>query len=88
MSLCRYNTSKPCENHGTSSRTCLDCVLDKIRAEIDQQEKWLQQAGYNAYNVDIAFDAIRRLLNVGEGEFSDYPDIPYQFDNMTGSMNL
>lgn len=37
-------------------------VLDKIRAEIDQQEKWLQQAGYNAYNVDIAFGAIKNAL--------------------------
>lgn len=35
MSLCRYDTSKPCNNKGTSSRTCLDCVLNKIRAEID-----------------------------------------------------
>ena len=23
-----------------------------------------------------------------EGMFGDYPDMPYQFDNMTGSMNL
>lgn len=23
-----------------------------------------------------------------EGVFGDYPDMPYQFDNMTGSMNL
>lgn len=23
-----------------------------------------------------------------EDVFSDYPDMPYQFDNMTGSMNL
>ena len=38
MSLCRYDTSKPCENHGTSSRTCLDCILGKIRAEIDGAE--------------------------------------------------
>lgn len=63
-------------------------IIDKIRAEIERQEKWLQQAGYNAYNVDIAFDAIKRTLNEGECEFSDYPDMPYQFDNMTGSMNL
>ena len=37
-------------------------VLDKIRAEIDRQEKWLLQAGYIAYNVDIAFDAIKAVL--------------------------
>jgi len=37
-------------------------VLDKIRAEIDRQEKWLLQAGYTAYNVDIAFDAIKSVV--------------------------
>ena len=37
-------------------------ILDKIRAEINQQEKWLLQAGYTAYNVDIAFDAIKAVL--------------------------
>lgn len=34
MNLCRYDINKPCENHGTY-RTCLECVLDKIRAEIE-----------------------------------------------------
>ena len=34
-------------------------VLDKIKAEIDRQEKWLMDAGYTAYNVDIAFSSIR-----------------------------
>lgn len=33
--------------------------LAKIRAEIDRQEKWLMNAGYTAYNVDIAFSAIK-----------------------------
>ena len=37
-------------------------VLDKIRAEIDRQQKWLLQAGYTAYNVDIAFDAIKAVV--------------------------
>ena len=37
-------------------------VLDKIRAEIDTQEKWLSQAGYSAYNTDIAFSAIKRAI--------------------------
>ena len=44
-------------------------VIDKIRAEIDRQEKWLLQAGYTAYNVDIAFDAIKSV--VAESEVSD-----------------
>ena len=37
-------------------------VLDKIRAEIDRQEKWLLQAGCTAYNVDIALDAIKAVV--------------------------
>lgn len=37
-------------------------VLDKISAEIEKQEKWLDCAGYNAYNVDIAFNSIKLLL--------------------------
>ena len=41
-------------------------ILDKIRAEIDRQEKWLLQAGYTAYNVDIAFDAIKAVLAESE----------------------
>ena len=44
-------------------------VLDKIRAEIDRQEKWLLQAGYTAYNVDIAFDSIKSV--VAESEDKD-----------------
>jgi len=43
-------------------------VLDKIRAEIDRQEKWLLQAGYTAYNVDIAFDAIKAVIAESEVE--------------------
>lgn len=37
-------------------------ALDKIRTEINRQEKWLLQAGYTAYNVDIAFDAIKSVV--------------------------
>ena len=43
-------------------------ILDKIRAEIEKQEKWLLQAGYNAYNVDIAFSAIKSVLKESEVE--------------------
>lgn len=42
-------------------------TLDKLRTEIDRQEKWLLQAGYTAYNVDIAFDAIKSALAESEG---------------------
>jgi hypothetical protein len=41
-------------------------VIDKIRAEIEKQEKWLMQAGYNAYNVDIAFNSIKLALSESE----------------------
>ena len=41
-------------------------VLDEIRAEIDRQEKWLLQAGYTAYNTDIAFDSIKRVTAESE----------------------
>ena len=43
-------------------------VLDKIRAEINRQEKWLLQAGYTAYNVDIAFDTIKAILAESENK--------------------
>lgn len=43
-------------------------VLDKIRAEIEKQEKWLLQAGYNAYNVDIAFNSVKSVLAENEVE--------------------
>jgi hypothetical protein len=43
-------------------------ILNKIRAEINQQEKWLLQAGYTAYNVDIAFDTINAVLAESENK--------------------
>ena len=42
--------------------------LDKIRAEIDRQEKWLLYAGYTVYNVDIALDAIKSVVAESEGK--------------------
>lgn len=36
--------------------------IDKIKEEINRQKKWLEVAGYNAYNVDIAFDSIKSTL--------------------------
>ena len=41
-------------------------LLDKIRAEIDRQQKWLLHAGYTAYNVDIALDAIKSAVAESE----------------------
>ena len=40
---------------------------NKIRAEIDRQKNWLLRAGYNTYNVDIAFDAIKAVIAESEG---------------------
>lgn len=41
-------------------------ILNKIRTEIEKQDKWLAQAGYNAYNVDIAFNSIKRVVAESE----------------------
>ena len=43
-------------------------VLDKIRTEIDRQQKWLLHAGYTAYNVDIALDAIKSVVAERSGK--------------------
>lgn len=37
-------------------------ALRKARVEIANQEKWLAQAGYNVYNVSLAFNSIKRAL--------------------------
>jgi hypothetical protein len=37
-------------------------TIDEVIAEIDKQGEWLEEAGYNAYNVDIAFGSIIRAL--------------------------
>lgn len=52
-----------------ADRDRLLAVLDKIKAEIEEQEIWLLQAGYNHYNVDIAFDAIKAA--VAKGRYED-----------------
>lgn len=39
---------------------------EKVKAEIDRQQKWLLQAGYTMYNVDIAFDAIKAVVAESE----------------------
>lgn len=42
-------------------------IFDKVKAEVEEQEKWLMSAGYNAYNVGIAFDAIKLAIAEREG---------------------
>lgn len=67
------------DNHNSNYDTALQMaikallqepVLDKVKTEIDRQEKWLLQlhTGYTAYNVDIAFSAIKSVLKESEVE--------------------
>jgi len=51
-----------------SDRDRLQNIIEQIRAEINRQEKWLLQAGYTAYNVDIAFDTIKAVLAESENK--------------------
>ena len=46
---------KPCKEGQES-------ILEEVRSEIKEQRKWLTNAGYNAYNVGVAFFAIKRAL--------------------------
>lgn len=41
---------------------------EELKAEIEWEEKWLASAGYNAYNVGIAFDSIKHKVNTLEQE--------------------
>lgn len=54
------------DGNGRPANCPLMEVLDKIKAEIDRQEMWLMDAGYNAYNVDIAFNSIRSVVKESE----------------------
>jgi hypothetical protein len=51
-----------------ADRDRLQNIIEQIRAEINRQEKWLLQAGYTAYNVDIAFDTIKAVLAESENK--------------------
>ena len=63
---CKYYIADTClsrESHKMAIKALeQDSILDKIRVEIKAQEKWLAEAGYNAYNVSIAFESIKRAL--------------------------
>ena len=41
-------------------------TLDQLEAEIDWEKDWLAHAGYNAYNVSLAFDSIKNILRKGK----------------------
>lgn len=53
--------NKTCVSEGVCHEDKIK-VLDKISAEIEREENWLMIAGYNAYNVDIAFNSIKKVL--------------------------
>ena len=38
-------------------------IIDDIKAEIDNQYKWLMQTKHTLNDIDIAFDAIKSLLD-------------------------
>lgn len=40
-----------------------ELIRDRIRREIDKQDKWLMQAGYTLFNVEMAHDAIKSVLD-------------------------
>ena len=63
----KYDAVRELKNNSKTNE-----VLDKIRAEIERQEKWLMDAGYNAYNMDIALSAIK--LVVAESEVDNGND--------------
>lgn len=37
-------------------------LIDEVKEELERQRAWLFKAGYNACNIDIAFDTIKILL--------------------------
>ena len=45
-----------------------ESIVDKIRTEIERQEKWLMVAGYNQYNVDISLDTIKSVVDKYKAE--------------------
>ena len=64
----KHIDSLTCGEVKEAIKMCEVDAHDKIRAEIDRQQKWLLQVGYNAYNVDIALDAIKSAVAESEKE--------------------
>lgn len=51
------------QNKRTSEKMIPVSVIDDIKAEIDNQYKWLMQTKHTLYDIDIAFYAIKRTIN-------------------------
>lgn len=62
----KHIDSLKCKEVKEAVEMCKVDVLEQIRAEIHRQQKWLLQAGHTAYNVDIAFDAIKAVVAESE----------------------
>lgn len=45
-------------------RKCGKLTEEEALQKLEFERNWLADAGYNAYNVDIAFDAIRTIIKV------------------------
>ena len=48
-----------------------ESILDKIRAEIDRQYKWLTNTRYTIRDVDIAFGSILQIIDKYKAESED-----------------
>lgn len=59
--------NKTCVSEGVCNEDKIK-VLDKISAEIEREEDWLKIAGYNAYNVYIAFNSLKLLVKESRGK--------------------
>ena len=64
MSKCRYDLSEDCHN-----KDCLACVLDKIRAEIDEQYDRVHPYDIScAEGLEMALGIIDKYKAESEGE--------------------
>jgi hypothetical protein len=59
---CHYNDGEPHAECVVCDKAVGEDTKDEVIAEIEAQEKWLAEAGYDAYNVGVAFYAIKRAL--------------------------
>ena len=51
--------------------TSLEKVFEDVKSEIENQYNWLQSTKRALYDVDIAFDAIRKVIDSHIGEKKD-----------------
>lgn len=63
MSKCRYNLSEDCNN-----TDCLNCVLDKIRAEIEKLQKMCDKNDLNLMAQYSAFGMVLDILDKYKAE--------------------